>query len=154
MNNNLLDNLRGIHYPSPPSYWWPLPPWVPLAVLITLLITTFYFIYKKYLNKIQYKKEFQHKIKLLKQEQLTSKEKIISLSILLRKAVIYQYGRKKTAHLTNENWLNFLDNTNNTQDFSQGIGRHLISAPYVKSLNEFDMTALFKLIEQWSKNNL
>lgn len=154
MKTNLLEQLKGIHYPPPPSYWWPLPPWVPLATLLTLLVITCCFIYKKHKNKIAYKKNFQEHLKTLKHKKNTSKEKIISVSILLRKAVIYQYGRKKTAHLTNEHWLNFLDETNNTNEFSQGIGRHLISGPYIKSFNKFDINALFQLIEQWSKKNL
>ena len=66
----------------------------------------------------------------------------------------YDFGREKTAHLTNQHWLEFLNKTSNSQEFTHGVGKYLISAPYIKSIKSFNINALFALIKKWSLENL
>ena len=65
---NLLTHLREIHYPTAPSYWWPLPPWIYLLFFCLLLLTAIYFIYRRYSNNNKYKYDFLRELERIKKK--------------------------------------------------------------------------------------
>jgi len=51
------------------------------------------------------------------------------LSLLVRRTVLGAFSRETVAPLAGSAWLNFLDRSYGGEEFSQGAGRLLISAP-------------------------
>lgn len=74
------------------------------------------------------------------------------LSILMRRAAMHNRPRNYVAGLVGEDWLTFLDEVGSTTQFGKGIGRYLITAPYIdKPL--YDADALLALCRRWVKKN-
>ncbi|MEM1244585.1 MAG: DUF4381 domain-containing protein, partial [Pseudomonadota bacterium] len=63
------------------------------------------------------------------------------------------YPREKIVPLTGINWLNFLDKTGKTNQFSQGIGKVFLTGPYEK-LVKTDVKRLESIIIKWIKTNV
>ncbi|VAW51376.1 FIG00657500: hypothetical protein [hydrothermal vent metagenome] len=165
MNEQTL-NLKDIHLPEPIS-WWPLAPgWWILFISIVVIITALFFVIKLYRNK-QLKRDIKAELESIKQQFQQSQNKsqlAKSLSALLRRASISYYPKttfsgSRTAGLTGEHWLDFLDKTNRktTENnvFKSDAGKVLLNAPYLpddtennKTLN-FDALTLINLCESW-----
>lgn len=74
------------------------------------------------------------------------------LSILMRRAAMTNRPRNFVAGLVGEDWLAFLDSVGQTQDFNKGVGRYLITAPYIES-PLYDADALVALCKRWVRKN-
>lgn len=154
MNNNLLQQLKDIHNPSAIS-WWPLAPgWYLLALLLLLVLATIgYYSFRRYQNikRLQLIKQTINDLKL----RIKSRDpKVISdCSKLIRRVALMKYPREKVAGITGEAWLRFLDETGDTQQFSQGPGRLLITAAYQQQWDQ-QATDLVILIERWTSTCL
>lgn len=152
MNNNPIDlPLRDIHLPDPIS-WWPLAIgwWLALGAILLAIILT-YFIVKWY-TKPKLKK---HALLAL-QEIETSYQKtenashcIAELSILLRRAVLSQKHSKDAPSLTGPAWLELLDQPLKKPEFSQGIGKILLTGPYQQHIDNADVVKLIQLCRKW-----
>ena len=75
------------------------------------------------------------------------------LSILLRRAALTLFPREQVAGLSNEEWLQFLDNTGGEGQFQQGAGQQLAIAPYMTN-PAVDADALYVLVRSWIQRNL
>ncbi|HFB64918.1 MAG TPA: DUF4381 domain-containing protein [Aeromonadales bacterium] len=143
--------LRDIHLPATVD-WWPLAPiwWVLLALVIVTPVAI-----------IQYRKWKQARfitialnqfcsIKQHYQQHQDSSRYIKELSILLRQCVMTLASRGQTASVTGEKWLQLLDQLGQTDQFTQGVGRMLITAPYkdrpVEKIEELE-----SLVTNWIK---
>ncbi len=157
LNNSL--KLRDIHLPGDPSFWPLAPGWWLLLILVLLIGAWLVF---KLLHRMRQKK---HQQQILNEyTQLETKllnnpnnEAIANINIFLRRLAISKYPRSDIASLTGANWLQFLDESGNTQEFSKGIGRILVDAPYqsgeLKNFNSKEFTSSFiSLIRAWIKN--
>ncbi|HIQ14717.1 MAG TPA: DUF4381 domain-containing protein, partial [Leucothrix sp.] len=75
-------------------------------------------------------------------------EAIASINIFLRQLAISKYPRSDIASLTGAKWLQFLDESGNTQEFTKGAGRILVDAPYqsgeLQNLNSAEFTPLMR----------
>lgn len=152
---DLLSQLKDIHYPKAISFW-------PLATGWYLVIAVFFaclliglFIYLRHLKKTAMRRKILRKISDMRQ-QLSDHDKNFfeELSILLKRAALYAFPREEVASLYGESWLKFLDRTfNNTQAFTQGVGKILGTAPY-QNHYDFQREEFFSLIEAWVKKNL
>jgi len=79
-----------------------------------------------------------------------NKEAIAETNVLLRRLALAYYPDKAVASLTGIDWLKFLDESGNTQDFSRGAGRILIEAPYRSgNLENYNGEEFIVLIRQW-----
>lgn len=158
MEPQTLD-LRDIHLPEPIS-WWPVAPgwWLLLASLIVILV--FVFLTKKHYSSKQLNREIKTELEQIKRQFKKSNNKLElakSLSVLLRRASISLYSEKEVAGLTGDQWLAFLDKTqqekssSSTHKFTTETGKALITAPYLPESNDFDFdtNALIKLCEHW-----
>ncbi len=148
---NPLVNLKDIHLPPPVSFWPPAPGWWILAVLLisSLFIggVLFYRQHKK-------RKPKTEALRILKDLQIlyqNSKDEVVflrNLSNLLRRTALTFYDNDEVASLQGSSWLEFLDKTGKTKEFSQGAGKVLGNEVFQQKVNP-DMNALFPLVKKW-----
>ncbi len=148
---NPLVNLKDIHLPPPVSFWPPAPGWWILAVLLisSLFIggVLFYRQHKK-------RKPKTEALRILKDLQIlyqNSKDEVVSLrnlSNLLRRTALTFYDNDEVASLQGSSWLEFLDKTGKTKEFSQGAGKVFGNEVFQQKVNP-DMNALFPLVKKW-----
>ena len=148
---NPLVNLKDIHLPPPVSFWPPAPGWWILAILLisSLFIggVLFYRQHKK-------RKPKTEALRILKDLQIlyqNSQDEVASLrnlSNLLRRTALTVYDNDEIASLQGSSWLEFLDKTGKTKEFSQGAGKVLGNEVFQQKVNP-DMNALFPLVKKW-----
>ena len=148
---NPLVNLKDIHLPPPVSFWPPAPGWWILAVLLisSLFIggVLFYRQHKK-------RKPKTEALRILKDLQIlyqNSKDEVVflrNLSNLLRRTALTFYDNDEVASLQGSSWLEFLDKTGKTKEFSQGAGKVLGNEVFQQKVNP-DMNVLFPLVKKW-----
>jgi len=156
MNNtqNLLSQLKDIHQPQPVSWWPPAPGWFLLTLLILivsfLLGMIIYKLWRRYYRKYFALKSLN---RLNLQYQQNHETSIIAkTSTLLKRVMIAKYGKQQIACLTDIEWLIFLDYISNTNDYTQGVGKSLLTAPYQAKMEP--KPELFTLIEKTFKRCL
>lgn len=146
-----LMNLRDIQLPQAIG-WWPLAiGWYLLGFFVLLVLLGVIRWGYRYWVMNKPRREVLAKLKLLQVQYQREADKValaMALSTLLRRATLALYPRFEVASLQGEAWLHFLDETGNTQQFSQGVGRMMITAPY-QSQAAFQVDELFTLITQW-----
>lgn len=157
---NLLQNLRGIHLPSPISMWPKTFGWyILIALLIILTLTMTVKLYRYYFKKSCQKKLINELHRLTTLYFTSPTESLAKISILLRRIALAAFPRKEVAGLNGEAWLKFLDREVQEKNgrFVSGVGRVLISAPYQskqsimanRSKMDVDIKALAQIIENW-----
>ncbi len=149
-----LAALRDVHTPEP-IFWWPLSAgwWILISTIIIVLALVFGLRYwrKKYALRKATMAEFE----LIKASLADHQNKVqlaAQLSVLLRRVVLMGSDAKRAAGLKSDAWLAYLDETSDSQEFSQGLGRVLIDAPYQKQA-DYDADALLALVERWLIKN-
>ncbi len=153
MPQDLLQQLRDIHYPTPVPFWPLAPGWYVLSalVLITLGVISYFFYYSFVKHRL--KRIVLQRIQELELQDEVKINIAAELSVLLKRAALASYPRSLVAGLFGEDWLQFLDKTAATTQFTQGSGRLLIVYPY-KPEHEHIPSDLFHLIKEWVKKNL
>jgi HAMP domain-containing protein len=148
--------LRDIHLPDPISWWPPAPGWWLLAALFLTVIGLLYWAIQVW-RRGRLRRDAHSALARIRTsyEQHGSAHRLAAdLSILLRRIAISGYPRTEVAALTNQQWLAFLDQVFEKRkpgaqaNFSHGVGRVLIEAPYRPSM-EVDAQGLIELCEQW-----
>lgn len=144
--------LRDIHLPDS-ILWWPPAPgwWILLLLLITFAVSICFYVRqrkKKKLSAVYLAKQELNRIEKIFTQEKDKSKLIKDLSELIRRLSISVFKRSESASLTGDDWLLFLDNTNGSDAFSNGVGRALIEAPY-QSTPDYDEYALLQLIAQW-----
>ncbi len=148
---NPLVNLKDIHLPPPVSFWPPAPGWWILAVL---LISSFFIGGVWFYRQHKKRKPKTEALRLLKDLQilyLNSQDEVASLrslSNLLRRTALTFHDKDAVASLQGSSWLEFLDKTGKTKEFSQGAGKVLGYEVFQQKVNP-DMNALFPLVKKW-----
>lgn len=143
--------LRDIHLSDPIS-WWPLAlGWWILFATIVLLLCLIVFCVRKY-TKPTLKKEA---IKLLDHIEKSFHDHgdagqcVSALSSLLRRISLSIDTAAHYAGLTGDIWLQVLDSRLKEPEFSQGVGRILLHAPY-QPYNDIKATSdLIQLCRKW-----
>ena len=148
---NPLVNLKDIHLPPPVSLWPPAPGWWILALLlISTLFIGGVWLYRKYKKR----KPRTEALKILKDLEIlyrNSQDEVVSLrnlSNLIRRTALTFYDIDAVASLQGSSWLEFLDKTGKTKEFSQGAGKVLGYEVFQQKVNP-DMNALFPLVKKW-----
>ena len=161
----LLNTLRDIH-PPPPVSWWPLAPgwWLLLSGIFVGVVLLWW-----WLRRAQpWRRDALRMLQELELEFRANGEVatcVAQVSVLLRRvalsvrtpATARDGGSAENAGavfppaaLTGEAWLKYLDELGRTEQFSTGIGRVLISAPYARA-EPVDVPQLIKLVRRWFK---
>ena len=137
---NPLVNLKDIHLPPPVSFWPPAPGWWILALLlISTLFIGGVWLYRKY-KKSKPKTEALRILKDLQILYQNSQDDLVSLrnlSNLLRRTALTYYDNDTVASLQGSSWLEFLDETGKTKEFSQGVGKVLGNELFQQKVEHF-----------------
>ncbi|MCJ7555475.1 MAG: DUF4381 domain-containing protein [Gammaproteobacteria bacterium] len=145
--------LRDIHLPAPVG-WWPLAPGWWWLLGITLLLTAGVLCvallrrYRKARLGHWLRPEFLL-VTTKYQEDRDALALLQSISALLRRACISLYPREQVAGLTHERWLELLNKTGQTTQFSEGPGQLLADGPYRGSVSTRQVEQLIPLVESW-----
>ena len=146
-SSELLNNLHDIHTP-PPVSWWPLAPgwWIAAALVVLLGVLTWWWWQSRATPwRKQALRELQQLESVLKAEPALA---IASVSVIVRRVALTVRDPVTVAALTGDDWLAFLDDAANMQEFSHGAGRALASAPYARA-ESVDVAALLQLARRW-----
>ena len=135
--------LRDIHLPAPPPWWPPAPGWWLLSIFAIAFIT-FLFLYlyrmrQRWLWRRALLAEFE---RTASSSQTDAPALAAALSTFLRRLAMRKTSSAAT--LAGEAWLGHLDAVLGGDEFSRGVGRALIEAPY-RAQAEFDAPALVAL---------
>jgi len=146
-STELIKQLHDIHSPPLISLWPPAIGWWIIALFI--ILTTAWYYYKYYFIAHKIKRAALKKFKQLQQLHYKNQNQlVIDLSILLRRVALAKFPQHQVAKLNGNTWLQFLDQTGNTKEFTQGLGQALSIAPYQKS-PQIEVDRLMLLIEKW-----
>jgi len=136
--------LRDIHLPDPIS-WWPLAVgwWIVIGFSL-LFIFAIVVIIRRSLRQTLKKQAIKrlNEIETTFRTTLDASTCITEISIFLRRIVITR--NPKDAGVTGYAWLKLLDSPN-AQDFSQGAGQLLLTAPYQPEVLDQDANQLIEL---------
>ena len=148
---NPLLNLKDIHIPPPVSFWPPALGWWILSVLIISFVffggIWFYRQYKIRKPRIEALKILKD-LQIIHQNSHDDLASLRNLSNLLRRTALTFYKNDTVASLQGYAWLEFLDRTGKTKEFSNGVGKVLGNDLFRKNIN-LDMNALFSLVKKW-----
>ncbi len=144
--NDPLAQLKDIHLPPPVGWWPPAPGWWLLATaLLMALIWAGSWLWKRYRGG-RARREALRRLDLLRDAEphLLPTE----VARLLRQLAIARYGRAEVAPLTGAAWLQFLDRTGKTDQFSMGPGLALGTMLYQPTV-AVEREQLCRVAEAW-----
>jgi hypothetical protein len=144
-----LAQLRDIHLPEAISAWPPAPGWWIAGVMALLLLSI--------IGRLIYRSRSRNRYRTLAVKQLTHLEQysgqpalyLQHFNQLLKQTAIAAEPTIDIAGLSGKEWLNFLDASGKTTQFSQGAGQILNDGPYAPSAPELDVPALQRLGKHW-----
>ncbi len=149
-----LSDLRDIHLPDPVSFWPPAPGWWMALILVMGLIALSIWAFRKFRTPKAFKTA-RHELQGLRESYAANQQDhtlTSGLSRLLRRYAMAVYGREQVAGLTGQQWLTFLNEKGMTNQFTEGAGRVLVSAPY-GSYESVQGQELIATVEQWLQGN-
>ena len=149
-----LTQLRDIHLPEAISAWPPAPGWWLLLILIVALLATLIIYWRNHIQRNRYRKYALQQLATL--EQQNPVDYLQQLNRLLKQTAIAAIAAKPSfdiAGLSGQQWLAFLDTSDNSTDFSQGAAKALLDGPYAPTVTDLNITELEKVAEQWIKNH-
>lgn len=159
-NQDPLSDLADIHLPGEISVWPPALGWWLLAAALCLLALYYLRVYIIHLMRL---KRLSFATSELEQAYQTFSEQVLFRtkhnqaglvflneinSILRRVALLIFPDNPDIAKLNGNKWLAFLDNTGNSQDFTQGPGKVLGDGSYQRHF-EADGDALYTVARHW-----
>jgi len=144
----LLAELRDIVPPAEPSFWPPAAGWW-LAAALAIAVIMALWLWIKWTLKHAARKDALRQLRAI--SDLPPQTAAIELSFLMRRAAMTSFPRSEVAGLIGQEWLEFLDRSGNTSQFSSGPGQLLADAPYqsAKDKSAQDCTAVITLCRQW-----
>jgi hypothetical protein len=144
--------LRDIHLPPAPGWWPPAPGWWLLAIAaIALLAWLIVHLYKRHQRR-RYRRAVMRELERCIGDARGEPEALAAaLSRFLRR--LSRHGAPATGTLVGESWLQHLDRCAASDEFSRGIGRVLIEAPY-RAATAYDAAALVALVRRCTRRVL
>lgn len=152
-----LAQLKDIHVPAPVDAWPPAPGWIILAVLAVVLVASLgYWLYRRY-HANRHRREALRELARLKAEYDAANDAATYLhdyAALLKRTALTTYPRGAVAQLTGEAWVDFLDRTANTDEFSMGAGQVLVQGNYQPLPDAgIDVTRLHDIGRHWIRRH-
>jgi hypothetical protein len=152
MNPAAGPELRDIHLPPAPSWWPPAPGWwvvaaIVLAILVYLCIKVIISTRRRRLRRAVMT-ELDWSIDAARGDPALL---AAALSAFLRRMALRV--KPEAAAFTGERWIAYLDGQSRSDDFSRGIGRVLLDAPYQPQLR-YDAAALVSLVKRCVRTSL
>jgi hypothetical protein len=147
-----LAQLQDIHLPAAIGIWPPAWGWWALTLLIITSVSLIVFFVTRKKTRNAYRKFALMELEKTQQQFSAEQnaEYLQAISIILRRTALSGFGTQFNASLKGEDWLLWLDEqcAETKSQFSQGVGRALLTGPYQKS-PEFNRDALQKLAALW-----
>jgi Domain of unknown function (DUF4381) len=149
--------LRDIHLPGPIGWWPPAPGWWLLAVLVLVGVA----LYGIHYYRARHKRAALRALTRVRAALEQGAEPVACLqflsTILRRFAMTSVAGTRgattdsDVAGLIGERWLRYLDGRWRRTEFSAGLGRQLLAAPYVRpnSIERDKALELTALCTEW-----
>lgn len=148
-----LAQLRDIH-PAEPISWWPPAPgwWLAAGVALAVAIGLIFFLQRRALAN-RYRKVALNTLSLLARQDMAPAPIVLDeISAILRRVAIQSYGRQRVAPLAGDAWLEFLDQTGNTSEFSSGAARVLGSERYRPAVKA-DIDQVLVIAKKWIREH-
>ena len=146
-----LQGLRDVHLPPPISLWPPAPGWwITLGLVMMGVILCLWILRNR--RRKQSCRLAMNELSAIKQYYETHRDDqwlIQRLSVMVRRYALARFPRTEVAGLAGMAWLQFLDRSGRTNQFTDGIGHLLSSGPYQQQ--SVSAAELVPLIEQWIK---
>ena len=138
--------LRDIHVPPPPSWWPPAPGWWLLAIIILALCIYAFLYFRRHYRRRRYRRAMLAELdRCIAASRSEPTELAAGLSRFLRR--IARLSQPAAGALIGDRWLEHLDHSMATTEFTQGVGRVLAEAPYRPS-PDYDTAALIALVRR------
>jgi hypothetical protein len=157
----LLDSLRDVHLPAPPSLWPLAPGWWVLGLLNVLAVV--YLCYKIFFRKPVVNEAgsvqsgwrvsalAEHRrINDLLSNGVPASQVVGEVSVLLRRVALARRPHDPVASMQSTQWLALLDELSHTDQYSHGVGCVLLEHPYKKhsELNTQQLSELLALVRK------
>jgi hypothetical protein len=151
-----IDPVAGlIDFPLPREVsLWPQTWEARIAIVLLLaagIAAVWRFVHYRRVNR--YRREALAELNAIAQAPPSGrKDPLTRLTLLVRRTALAAFPREEVASLGGLAWLTFLDRTYGGHEFSQGVGRLLVSGPYQRiSANEGELQSLSGLVRRWIK---
>ncbi len=82
-------------------------------------------------------------------QNLNNERFIYEINLLIRRIAVKNFSRQQVEGLTGQEWLEFLDATGETHEFSQGAGKVLAHGNYNNEANQLDTGSVYKITKKW-----
>ena len=146
-----LAQLRDIHTPAMIETWPPAPGWWLLAALIVaLMFYGLYWLIQRW-RANRYRREAFSELAGLKHDWEKHRDDLVyleALQRLLKRVALTRFNREDVASLTGEAWVQFLDRSTGSHDFSIGDSEALIDGAYREDIS-IDILSLEKAARTW-----
>jgi hypothetical protein len=137
--------LRDIHLPGPIGWWPPALGWWLLAALMLVAVALYAVHYYRARHKRAALKAMT-RVRAALEQGAEPVACLQFLSTILRRFAMTSFaragGEPDVAGLIGERWLRYLDGRWSRTDFSAGLGKRLVAAPYVRPNSIERATAL------------
>ena len=146
-----LQELRDVHLPDPISLWPPAPGWWVIFGLVMMGVIVFLWILRNR-HRMPVRRLAMKELRAIKQYYDIHQDDqwlVQRLSVMIRRYAIATFPRNEVAGLVGISWLQFLDRSGRTNQFTDGIGHLLSSGPYQQQA--VSAAELVPLVEQWIK---
>jgi Domain of unknown function (DUF4381) len=124
-----------------------------VLLLAGLIAAVWRFVHDRRVNR--YRREALAELNLMGEANASDREKKLTrLTLLVRRTALAAFPREQVASLAGPAWLSFLDRSYGGQEFSQGIGRLLVSGPYQQAQpDEAQLQSLSGLVRRWIRGH-
>jgi hypothetical protein len=138
--------LRDIHLPAAPGWWPPAPGWWLLAIAAAVLLGwAFVYLYRM-VRRRRYRRAVLRELeRAIGGARGDATALATALSEFLRR--LARVDAADAAAMTGEAWLAHLDGRSGSDDFTRGVGRALLDAPY-RPAPSYDAAALTALVRR------
>lgn len=150
MESNSLANLKDLQLPEAVSIFPLAPGWygVILSIILLMLALSYWQI-----RRLAHQRRVASIVELLtlieQQNSSSSTQLLAEVAILLKRVAREKFPEQQPQNLFGEPWLQFLDSSGKTTQFTQGAGRILLEVYQNKPLE--NPQALFKVVRAWLK---
>jgi hypothetical protein len=145
-------DLRDIHLPPAPGWWPPAPGWWLLALLAgALLALACVYLYRMYQRRRHRRAVMSELDRCIDSARGDPAALAAALSHFLRR--VSRRSEPGAVALSGEAWLQHLDRAAGSDEFTTGIGRALIDAPF-RPVAQYDTAALSALVRRWTRHVL
>jgi hypothetical protein len=149
-SSEVLQDLHDVHLPDPVSVWPPAPGWwIVLGVVVAGVLLVRWV--RAYRRRTKVRRLALAELGAIKQQYEVHKDDqwaVQRLSEIVRRYALAAFPRKEVAGLAGHSWLQFLDRTGRTTQFTEGAGHVLGSGPY-RPHPDVAAAEVVPLVERW-----